>query len=78
MTPPRYRITVNRDLLAKTPQGDDPKHQARPIRVNDTQTGETTEHRAVGLPMGAEVVYGDPQQDGARVWIEAPGLVDRG
>jgi hypothetical protein len=73
----RYRITVDRDVLDKTKPGADPKHQARPIRVEDTSTGTITHGRDVSFPLGARIVYGDPQQDGARVWIEAEGIVPR-
>lgn len=71
----RYRITVDRDVLDKTKPGDDPKHQIRPIRVEDTKTGVVDHHRNVSMPMGARIVYGDPQSDGARVWIEAHAVV---
>lgn len=71
----RYRITVDRDVLDKTKPGDDPKHQLRPIRVEDTRNGTVTHGRDVRFPLGARIVYGDPQQDGARVWIEADGVV---
>lgn len=71
----RYRITVDRDVLDKTLAGSDPKHQAKPIRVEDTRTGKVEHHRNVTMPLGCRIVYGDPQQDGARVWIETDGLV---
>lgn len=71
----RYRITVDRDVLDKTKPADDPRHQLRPIRVEDTRTGKIANHRDVSMPMGARIVYGDPQQNGARVWIEAHAVV---
>lgn len=77
----RYRITVNRALLEKVNAGDDPQHKARPIRVTDTRVGLTKDERDVALiasDSAPRVVYGDPQQDGARVWIEADAVICRG
>ena len=72
----RYRITIDRDALDKTRAGDDPKHQLRPIRIHDTRKGEDVRsERRVTFPLGCELVYGDPQTDGARVWIEAEAYV---
>lgn len=73
----RYRITVDRDALEKNPASSDPKHQLRPIRVQDTHTDKPVRAcRNVSFPMGARIVYGDPQADGARVWIEADAFID--
>lgn len=72
----RFRITIDRDALDKTRAQDDPKHQLRPIRIHDTRKGvDVRAERRVSFPMGAELVYGDPQTDGARVWIECDGYV---
>lgn len=74
----RYCITIDRSALEKIKPGDDPKHQARVIRVENTATGEVRACREVALPLGGVVRYGEPQRDGARVWIEAEGYVERG
>lgn len=72
----RYRITIDRDALEKNPR--DPEHKIRPIRIHDTRKGvDLKAVRGVGFPMGAELVYGDPKQDGARVWIECDGYIER-
>lgn len=74
----RYRITVNADALKKRPPKDDPQHQLRPIEIFDTKKGKPVRAaRHLSFPMGAELVYGDPQQDGARVWIETDGYIER-
>lgn len=76
--PPRYIVTVDRSRLDETKAKNDPRHQARPIRVEDTTTGKVRACRDVSFPLGARMVYGDPRQDGARVWIETEGYVERG
>lgn len=74
----RYRITIDQGALDKRPVKDDPEHQLRPIRVYDTKKDVPVRAvRAIGFPMGAELVYGDPGTDGERVWIEADGYVER-
>lgn len=62
-----YIVTINRDLLDSDGDGT-----TRPIRVENTRTGEVTDERQVGFPIGAILTYGPARQDGARCWIEAP------
>lgn len=64
----KYIITVNTDLLNRPKVPDN----ARPILVRNTRTGVVTEERRIGLPLGGEVIFGPPRQDGATVWVEAP------
>lgn len=69
---PRYRITVNRHMLEHSAPGDD----VQPVRVTHVPSGVTRDVREVALSGNVRVVYGDPQQDGARVWIEAEHAVE--
>lgn len=64
----RYRITVN---VRAAKSGD------AAIRVQDSDTQNVTYHRAIGLPIGAEIVQ-EPGLDGAVVCLYCAGFVSRG
>lgn len=63
----RYIVTISRDGI----DCGDP----RPILVEDTRTGEVTQHAEVQL-VGLPVVKYDESglRNGARVWIETNGI----
>lgn len=67
MTSPRYIITVNRDRIDKG--------EPKAVRVERTKTGQITDVDSVTLLGWAQVVSGEPRQDGARVWIETDRIV---
>lgn len=65
----RFEITIDRDLLEKTPRDA----RCQPLLVLDQCSGTLT--RASEATLGtAKVVYGAPRQNGARVWIEAESV----
>lgn len=65
----RYAITIDRALLEAT----DPGACIDPILVEDLDTGGIERYATVELA-GAQVVYGGPLRNGARVWIEADNV----
>ncbi len=58
----RYRLTVDQAAIACNAQA---------IHIHDVQTGRRENVFGPVDLFGATIVQGVPQQDGARVWIEA-------
>lgn len=65
----RFQLTIDRDLLEKTPDGE----RCNPIIVLDTRNGRV-EHASIVEFDGGAVVYGPQQQNGARVWVELDSI----
>jgi hypothetical protein len=64
----RYILTIDRALLDSDPSA------TKVIRIEDTHTGEITNHSFVALGEGSVIRAGSVRQDGARVWVETEGV----
>lgn len=62
----RYRLTVDQAAIACNGQA---------IHVHDVQTGRRENFFGPIELIGATITQGAPQQDGARVWIDADDVV---